>query len=107
LALAERLAYRLPALREAVVTHGWAGWLELTPDDNPLVGWTDLDNLYTAAGFSGHGLSLAPGLAPEVAREVQGLAATLPLEAYRPDRFARSRPVGEEGCEAPEALTLR
>jgi len=27
LALAERLAYRLPALREAVVTHGWAGWL--------------------------------------------------------------------------------
>jgi sarcosine oxidase subunit beta len=86
--IAERLAHRVPALESAEVTRGWAGFLEITPDDNPLVGWTDLDNVYTAAGFSGHGLSIAPGLAPEVAREVQRLPATIPLDAYRPSRFA-------------------
>jgi sarcosine oxidase subunit beta len=94
--LAERLAYRVPALESAEVTRGWAGFLEITPDDNPIVGWTDLDNVYTVAGFSGHGFSIAPGLAPEAAREVRGLPATLSLEAYRPSRFTAGMVGGEE-----------
>jgi sarcosine oxidase, subunit beta len=101
--LAERLAHRVPALESAEVTRGWAGFLEITPDDNPLVGWTDLDNVYTAAGFSGHGFSIAPGLAPEVAREVRGLPATIPLDAYRPGRFA----AGANNAGGVETLALR
>jgi sarcosine oxidase subunit beta len=101
--IAERLVYRIPALESAQVTRGWAGFLEITADDNPLVGWTDLDNVYTAAGFSGHGFSLAPGLAPEVAREVRGLPATIPLDAYRPGRFAP----GAVDAGGAETLALR
>ncbi len=101
--IAERLTYRVPALEEAEVTHGWAGFLELTPDENPIVGWTDLDNMYTAAGFSGHGLSIAPGLAPEVAREIQRLPTTLPLDDYRRDRFA----AGVSADGEAEALSMR
>jgi sarcosine oxidase, subunit beta len=98
--LAERLAQRAPVLGEARVTHGWAGLLELTPDENPIVGWTHFDNLYTAAGFSGHGMSLAPGLAPEAAREVLGMKSSLDLAPYRPDRF-------EAPSRAGEALSMR
>jgi sarcosine oxidase subunit beta len=87
-ALVERLVHRLPELETAGVSHGWAGFIETTPDDNPVVGWTDLDNVYTIAGFSGHGMSLAPGLAPLAAREILG-GPEEQFGIYRLDRFER------------------
>jgi sarcosine oxidase, subunit beta len=95
--LVERLVHRLPMLDAAQVTHGWAGFIETTPDDNPVVGWTHLDNLYTMAGFSGHGMCLSPGLAPHVARELLGKNAELSLDIYRLERF-------ERGDVAPEGV---
>lgn len=95
--LVERLVHRLPMLESAQVRHGWAGFIETTPDDNPVVGWTHLDNLYTMAGFSGHGMCLSPGLAPHVAREIRGQTAELPLDIYRLERF-------ERGDVAPEGV---
>lgn len=87
--LVDRLVHRLPMLEAAKVTHGWAGFIETTPDDNPVVGWTHLDNVYTMAGFSGHGMCLAPGLASQVARELRGERPELPLDIYRLERFER------------------
>lgn len=98
--LVEHLAHRLPALAEARVATGWAGLLELTPDENPVVGWTHLENVYTAAGFSGHGLSIAPALAQDVARELLGEPPEVPLDAFRPERFAGAVP-------EVEALSMR
>lgn len=87
-ALVERIVHRLPDLETAGVTHGWAGFIETTPDDNPVVGWTHLDNVYTIAGFSGHGMCLAPGLAPHAAREILG-GSEEQLGIYRLERFER------------------
>jgi sarcosine oxidase, subunit beta len=87
--LVERLVHRLSSIASAGVTHGWAGLIEATPDDNPIVGWTHLDNVYTMAGFSGHGMCLAPGLAPQAAREIRGMPSEMPLDIYHLDRFQR------------------
>ena len=87
--LVDRLIRRLPALESAGVSHGWAGFIETTPDDNPVVGWTHLHNVYTVAGFSGHGMCLAPGLAPQAAREIRGEKPEIPLDIYRLERFER------------------
>jgi glycine/D-amino acid oxidase-like deaminating enzyme len=95
-ALVDRLVHRLPDLAAAGVAHGWAGFIETTPDDNPVVGWTHLDNVYTIAGFSGHGMCLAPGLAPQAAREIRG-GSPEPLEIYRLERF-------EDGGVEPEGV---
>jgi sarcosine oxidase subunit beta len=95
--LVERLIHRLPQLEAANVTHAWAGLIETTPDDNPVVGWTHLANVYTVAGFSGHGMSLAPGLAPHIAAEVRGGTPSLPLDIYRLERF-------ESGTVEPEGV---
>lgn len=85
--LIERLVRRFPVLENARLKRGWAGLLEVTPDENPIVGWTGPRNLYTAAGFSGHGLSLAPGLSPDIARDICGEVTELNLDDYRPQRF--------------------
>ncbi|HVC99945.1 MAG TPA: FAD-binding oxidoreductase [Candidatus Dormibacteraeota bacterium] len=85
--LVERLIHRVPKLESAGVTHGWAGLIETTPDDNPIVGWTHLGNVYTVAGFSGHGMCLAPGLAPHIAAEIRGATPGLDLDIYRLERL--------------------
>lgn len=98
--LIERLMWRSEAFFDARLEGGWAGLLELTPDENPIVGWTGADDFYTAAGFSGHGFSLAPGLSLDIARDLAGETTEVALDAYRPDRF-------DTPAAASEALSLR
>jgi sarcosine oxidase, subunit beta len=87
--VSRRLAHRVPELGPARFVYAWAGLLECTPDNNPLVGWGSFQNLYTVAGFSGHGMCLAPGVAAPAAQEITGGPAHPDLELYRLDRFDR------------------
>ncbi len=90
----ERLTRRFTSFENAGVRHGWSGMLEVTADENPIADWTHFDNCYTVAGFSGHGLPLAPSLAEEAAARLMGTAPSLDLSPYRADRFQGSVPVG-------------
>jgi sarcosine oxidase subunit beta len=103
-----KLARRLPSLSARKFSRGWAGLIEVTEDDNPIVGWTHLDNLYTAAGFSGHGMCIGMGLAEQAAAEIAGSRPTIPLDLFRLDRFASAtrepeRMWGGSGISAEEA----
>ena len=99
--LIERLMHRSESFGSARLVGGWAGLLELTPDENPIVGWTGAENLYTSAGFSGHGLCIAPGLSLDVARDLCGEKTQIDLSPYSPDRFQTS------SSTTGEALSLR
>jgi sarcosine oxidase, subunit beta len=92
----KRLGHRMPRFVDAVVTRGWAGLVEATPDDNPIVGWTFLENLYTNAGYSGHGMGVAPGIAIQIARELQGLKPDYSLDSFRHERFENGVVPGED-----------
>jgi len=98
--LVERLVERVPAMQDTSIIGGWAGLLELTADENPIADWTHFDNLYTLAGFSGHGICIAPGLTPHVARQLTGEPGTLDLHPYAFERFT-------EGVAATEILAMR
>jgi sarcosine oxidase subunit beta len=86
-----RLSRRLPEVGGYGLAHAWAGLIEVTPDCNPVVGWTHLENVFTVAGFSGHGMCIAPGLAPEAARLLMRERPWLPIEAYSFERFTDGR----------------
>lgn len=59
--LAAALDHRFPGLDDLEVGRGWAGLREMTPDDHAIVGpITEVDGLWAATGFSGHGLAQAP-----------------------------------------------
>ncbi len=103
-----RIARRLPETAGYGLAQSWAGLIEVTPDNNPIIGWTHLDNLFTIAGFSGHGMCLAPGLAPEAARLLQGERPQLPIEAYGLERFTgRPSIQAEELWSGARAYELR
>jgi sarcosine oxidase subunit beta len=86
----EALAARAPAFEEASILRGWAGFYEVTPDDNPLVGWTGgPEGLAVSAGFSGHGFMQGPAIGRCMAELIlEGAPRGIDITPFRPSRFA-------------------
>ena len=93
----EALVARVPAFGEANILRGWAGFYEVTPDDNPLLGHVDdPEGLFVAAGFSGHGFMQGPAVGACLAELVcDGAARTVDISPFRPSRFAEGAPAQE------------
>jgi sarcosine oxidase subunit beta len=83
----------IPALKYVHVIRQWAGFYAKTPDKNPAIGKINyIDGFYIAAGFSGHGFMMAPGVGEGIAELiVKGRVTKVPLdlEWYDPHRFER------------------
>jgi FAD-dependent oxidoreductase domain-containing protein 1 len=85
---------RQPDMRVRSVMSGWAGLYEMTPDHNALIGeHPDLPGFVVAAGFSGHGLMMAPATGLAVAELItEGRASSFDVAPLAVDRFARGAP---------------
>jgi glycine/D-amino acid oxidase-like deaminating enzyme len=85
------MVHRLPALAAVRDVEGWAGLYEMTPDHNPVLGVHPArPGLVVAAGFSGHGLMMAPATGRIVAEIIQsGRSETFDVSIFAPDRFER------------------
>jgi len=85
------LARRYPTARVESVVEGWAGLYEMTPDHNALLGeHPDLPGFVVAAGFSGHGLMMAPATGLAIAELIaDGRCTTFDIAPLRVDRFVR------------------
>jgi glycine/D-amino acid oxidase-like deaminating enzyme len=91
----EAITERLPAFARATSWGGCGALYTITPDAHPLIGPVpEVDGLYLASGFSGHGFKLAPAVG-------QGLTALItgddpgPFdpELFAVDRLRHDRPV--------------
>ncbi|WP_017777830.1 NAD(P)/FAD-dependent oxidoreductase [Paraburkholderia kururiensis] len=81
----------LPELREARITHAWAGFVDSTPDGVPGIGEVPgVPGLILAAGFSGHGFGISPGAGHLIADLATGAEPIVDPVPYRPSRFAHS-----------------
>jgi len=55
------LVRRVPEFRDLKLVFGWGGLYEMTPDHNGILDkHPEIDGLYFACGFSGHGLMMSP-----------------------------------------------
>jgi sarcosine oxidase, subunit beta len=81
------LSTRLPALTDSKVVRDVSGSYDVTPDYHPILGWSPVDGLYLAMGFSGHGLKLAPAIGEVVAENVLGKTPTFDIKPLRLSRF--------------------
>jgi sarcosine oxidase subunit beta len=91
----ERLARRFPSAAGAPVERAWAGLYDMTPDAHPIIGPLR-DDIYVAAGFSGHGFMQSPAVGRAVAEELLDLTPTFDLTPYRLARFAGDEVFPEE-----------
>lgn len=78
----------LPQLRDAPITHTWAGCIDSTPDGVPGIG--DVPGFILAAGFSGHGFGIGPGAGHLIADLASGAQPIFDPAPFRPERFSGS-----------------
>jgi sarcosine oxidase subunit beta len=88
-----RAARRHPAFADLRIVSRWSCYYEMTPDDHPIVGRVpDVDGLYLAAGFSGHGFMHTPATAQLLVEEMlEGKATTLDISDLSLERFRTGR----------------
>lgn len=59
----------VPDLIDAKIVEEWVGIRSVTPDKNPVVGWTDLEG-FSIAAFHTSGIQLAPAVGKVIAQQV-------------------------------------
>ena len=93
------LAEFVPAFDRLKLVRGWAGLYAVnTLDGNAILGqWPELDGLFLANGFSGHGLQQAPAVGRYLAELVLKQPITLDLSIFSPNRILDNKPLSEGG----------
>ena len=89
-ALARLATKRIPRLREAVSTGGWASLYDVSPDWMPVIGEIG-PGVFVDAGTSGHGFKLGPALGADVAALLMGQPVDSGLRDFIPQRFGEGR----------------
>jgi glycine oxidase len=87
-AMHEAAARYLPELGKARVTETWAGLRPGSPDDLPLIGPTEEQNVFVASGLFRNGILLAPLTGKITADLVMGRRPEIDITAFSPSRFA-------------------
>ena len=87
----------LPSFDRARIAGGWCGLYAVnTLDHNAILGeWPELDGLWLATGFSGHGFQHTPAMGRHLAELLTGSPPTLDLSRLGPRRILDGTPVRE------------
>jgi glycine/D-amino acid oxidase-like deaminating enzyme len=77
-----------PALSDLKIAGAWGGCIDSTPDAVPVLSRIDaVPGLVVAAGFSGHGFGLGPGVGRLLSSLVTGDAAPVDIKPFRHSRM--------------------
>ena len=89
-ALARLATRRIPRLKEAESTGGWASLYDVSPDWMPVIGEI-APGVFVDAGTSGHGFKLGPALGRDVAALIGGRDVDEGINEFTPERFTSGR----------------
>ena len=94
--MAKTIDLVLPKIAKLRVVRQWAGLYTMSPDRQPIYGRAqEVQGLYYAAGFSGHGFMFGPVTGVVLSEMILGLAPTIDVCALSPQRFIQGHPVYE------------
>ena len=87
------LARRMPGMAQALFRGGWSGLFTTTPDWHPILDKVeDVEGLYCAVGFSGHGFKLSPMIGVVMAELItQGKATSVDISMLGLNRFSEGK----------------
>jgi len=93
------LAEFVPEFESLRLIRGWAGLYAMnTLDENAILGeWPELEGLFLANGFSGHGLQQAPAVGRYISELITRQSHALDLSIFNPLRILENRKLSENG----------
>jgi len=91
----EALGRIVPAFKNLNIVRQWAGFYDVTPDAQPILGYTEgVDTLIQANGYSGHGFMVAPRVTELIAELIVDGKTSMPIDELNLKRF-EGETVGE------------
>ena len=77
-----------PDLANAKIVRTWAGWMDASADGVPALGKVDeINGLYVACAFNGHGFGIAPAVGEQLAKLITTDTTDIDLYDLRYDRY--------------------
>lgn len=93
----ERVVKRFPIMEAAHLRKGYTGIADMTPDNQPLLGKLPIEGLFLAAGMSGIGFKMSPGVGQAMAGLITGDGeAEALLHPLRPSRVEEQQLLGRK-----------
>jgi sarcosine oxidase, subunit beta len=90
--LQSEIKRRCPTLAQASIRRAWAGLYEMTPDDHPVLGYTEVEGFLCGCGFAGHGFMHSPRAARLLAESILEPQNSNPeLELFSIERFSTGK----------------
>lgn len=77
----------LPFIYDCPVLDTWAGLRPTTKDHKPVIGKTNVSNLFMLTGLYRHGIMVGPYLARELVSLIEGEWTDMDLKEFSPERF--------------------
>lgn len=77
-----------PTLPQPRLVHAWAGMIDTTPDQVPVMDETGLSGFYVMTGQSGHGFGIGPGCGRVMADIMRGRDPGHDMRRFRFSRFS-------------------
>ena len=94
--MARSITELLPPIGRLRVIRQWAGLYNITPDRQPILGTVNnLEGLYLAVGFSGHGFMFGPMTGLLMSEQILGEKPTIDISKLSMDRFDKHELVFE------------
>ncbi|GGC43592.1 D-amino-acid oxidase [Novosphingobium marinum] len=82
-AIAENVRSTFPQLRDMEIDHAWGAFVDCTPDAVPVVSPIDsISGLFLAAGCSGHGFGVGPGIGYLLSQMIGGETPDIDLTHF-------------------------
>jgi sarcosine oxidase subunit beta len=85
--LTEQASRRLPSIEQVGIMTGWAGLYEISPDNQAIVGESEVSGFWLCCGFSGHGFMQAPAMGLLLSQLITGKPTSFDITAFSPSRF--------------------
>lgn len=86
--LQEDFAAAFPQIGRPELRAAWAGMIDTTPDQVPVLDETPVSGFFIATGLSGHGFGIGPGIGRVMADMIGGKSPAHDLHRFRFRRFA-------------------
>jgi sarcosine oxidase subunit beta len=94
--MSRKAIHYLPYLKDIRIVRQWAGLYEMSPDAQPILGNAEeVEGIYLATGFSGHGFMFGPITGMLMAKYILGLPTTIPIDKLSVARFKRGELIYE------------
>lgn len=86
--MARKMTELVPAFGHLNIVRQWAGLYDVTPDAQPILGWTEgVERFCQANGYSGHGFMIAPKVTELIAELIVDGKTSMPIDDLNLKRF--------------------